>query len=80
MWVIITRDECDYCSLAKKLLALEGINYTVANLQYTPKYQLSLMKMAGLTTVPQVFKPDGAHVGGYTELKQMFDEGDQWND
>jgi len=35
---------------------------------------LTLVKKAGYTTVPQIFKPDGTHVGGYRELKEYFDE------
>jgi|TARA_R110000796_G_scaffold69615_1_gene158577 glutaredoxin len=33
-----------------------------------------MAKKAGYTTVPQIFKPDGTHIGGYRDLKEYFDE------
>jgi len=35
---------------------------------------LSLLKRSSITTVPQIFKPDGTHLGGYTELKEYIRE------
>jgi glutaredoxin len=32
------------------------------------------MKEAGYTTVPQIFKPDGSYLGGYTELKEYLSD------
>jgi glutaredoxin len=32
----------------------------------------TLMLMAGLKTVPQVFAPDGYHIGGYQETIQWL--------
>jgi glutaredoxin len=32
----------------------------------------TLMLMAGLKTVPQVFAPDGYHIGGYSETVQWL--------
>jgi glutaredoxin len=34
---------------------------------------LTLIKEAGMTTVPQIFNPQGDHIGGYTELKELLD-------
>jgi hypothetical protein len=33
---------------------------------------LTLLKEAGITTVPQVFGPKGELIGGYTELKNLL--------
>jgi hypothetical protein len=52
---------------------LKGANqpFTEYNVQSgSSKWLLTLIKKAGMTTVPQVFKPDGTYVGGYTELKK----------
>jgi glutaredoxin len=35
---------------------------------------LTLIKDAGMTTVPQIFNPKGEHVGGYTELKELLND------
>ena len=76
MWVIITQDGCSYCDKVKYLLRERNQEYFVYNLrQDSSKWALTLMKKANLKTVPQVFKPDGSLVGGYTELKEILTEG-----
>ena len=73
MWVIITRDNCSFCDNAKSLLASSNRQYKVYNVQDTDnKWVLSLLKSSGITTVPQIFRPNGELVGGYTELKELF--------
>ena len=69
MWVIITRDQCNFCDSAKALLKANNYSYVTYNVQDpSSKWVLSLIKAAGMTTVPQIFKPDGELIGGYTEL------------
>jgi len=73
MYVVITRDQCNFCDNAKALLKSAGYTWTEYNVQSgSSKWVLSLMKKAGLTTVPQIFQPDGTHVGGYTELREQL--------
>ena len=76
MWVIITQDGCSYCDKVKELLLEKEQNHFSYNLSSSSnKWLLTLMKKANLKTVPQVFKPDGSLVGGYTELKELLTEG-----
>ena len=76
MWVIITQDNCSYCDKVKELLNEHHKNFYTYNLSTgSSRWILTLMKKANLTTVPQVFKPDGSLVGGYTELKELLTEG-----
>lgn len=76
MWVVITRDQCNFCILAKVLLKNNNRQYKVYNVQDgSSKWVLHLMKKAGLTTLPQVFRPDGSHVGGCKELQELLTEG-----
>jgi len=76
MWVIITQDGCSYCDKVKELLGEHHKNFYTYNLSTgSSRWILTLMKKANLTTVPQVFKPDGSLVGGYTELKELLTEG-----
>ena len=71
MYVIITRDQCNFCDAAKALLEGASLPYTKYNVQSdSSKWVLTLIKQAGHTTVPQIFAPDGRHIGGYTELKE----------
>ena len=76
MWVIITQDNCSYCDKVKELLNEHHKNFYIYNLRAgSNEWVITLMKKANLTTVPQVFKPDGSLVGGYTELKELLTEG-----
>jgi glutaredoxin len=71
MWVIVTRNQCNFCDDAKALLKGYGHSFVTYNVQEpSSKWVLNLIKQAGYTTVPQVFDPDGKHIGGYTELKE----------
>ena len=73
MWVIISRDQCNFCDQAKALLKGANLPYTEYNVQTdSSKWLLTLLKKSDMRTVPQVFKPDGTHVGGYTELKEYL--------
>jgi len=76
MWVIITQNHCSYCDMVKGLLYENHKDGCVYNLSDSNnKWIKTLMLKAGLKTVPQVFKPDGSLVGGYTELKELLTEG-----
>ena len=71
MYTIVTRNECWFCDAAKNLLEENALPYTQYNVQSdSSKWVLTLIKQAGHTTVPQIFAPDGRHIGGYTELKE----------
>ena len=73
MYTIITRNQCTFCDTAKALLKGAGQGFTEYNVQSdSSKWVLSLMKQAGLKTVPQIFSSDGTHIGGYAELKEFF--------
>ena len=76
MYTIITRDQCNFCDASLQLLrGVAGSQVTTYNVQSpSSKWLLALIKKAGYTTVPQIFKPDGTHLGGYTELKEYLDE------
>ena len=73
MYVIITRDQCNFCDDAKAFMKAKGIQYVEYNIQSdSSKWLLSLLKRSSITTVPQVFNDKGTHIGGYTELKEYL--------
>jgi len=75
MWVMITRNQCNFCDTAKEVLKGAKIDYVEYNIESTSsKWLLYLLKRSSITTVPQIFKPDGTHLGGYTELKEYINE------
>lgn len=70
MYTVITRNQCTFCDSAKALLRGANLQYAEYNVQSdSSKWVLTLIKQAGHTTVPQIFKGDGSYIGGYTELK-----------
>ena len=72
-YTVITRNQCNFCDTAKALLKGVNQSYVEYNVQSeSSKWVLSLMKQAGLKTVPQIFSSDGTHIGGYTELKEFL--------
>jgi glutaredoxin len=74
MYTLITRDQCNFCDSAKAILKGNGFPYTEYNVQSnSSRWVLSLIKKAGLTTVPQIFDPSGNYIGGYTELKDKLE-------
>jgi glutaredoxin len=72
MWTVISRDQCNFCDLAKTMMKGCDLPYTEYNIQSpSSKWVLTLLKKGGVTTVPQIFQPDGTLLGGYTELKEF---------
>ena len=73
MYVLVTRNQCNFCDLAKEILKGSGIMYVEYNVQSgSSRWILDLLKKAGYTTVPQVWDNEGNHIGGYTELKEKL--------
>jgi glutaredoxin len=73
MYVLVTRNQCNFCDLAKEILKGSGIMYVEYNVQSgSSRWILDLLKKAGYTTVPQVWDSQGNHIGGYTELKEAL--------
>lgn len=66
-FLILGKDDCPWCEKAEDLLIETGLGVLYEDIYDHPHY-LSLLKMAGLKTVPQVFSPSGKHIGGYEEL------------
>lgn len=70
--IVWTKDLCNYCSAAKSLLKVHGIEFEERKVGggYTREQLLEAVPNA--RTVPQIFL-DGKYVGGYTELKALLD-------
>lgn len=76
MYTIITRDQCNFCDVAKAMLKAKGFPYVEYNVQSaSSRWVLTLLKKTDLTTVPQIFDSKGNLVGGCTDLKEAL-EGD----
>ena len=69
---VFSREGCEYCVGAKKLLAAAGITFEelVLNRDYT---EATIRAVSGKSTVPQVFI-NGEYIGGSEDLQQYFNE------
>ena len=75
MFVLISRDNCSFCSMAKELIYLYNQNYREYNVESgSSKWVLSLLNKAGYKTVQQIYAPDGKHIGGYEALIEYLKE------
>lgn len=70
--IVWTKDLCNYCTAAKSLLTVKGIDYEEKKVgrEYTREQLLEAVPNA--RTVPQIFL-DGKYIGGFTELKALLD-------
>ena len=69
-FVIFSKEDCDYCILAKQLLLDKEIGFAEFVLPDCEEI-LAFMKYSNLKTVPQVFV-NGMIIGGYKELEAYF--------
>ena len=70
-YVVVGTDQCKFCTKAKHLLREKRVGFTAYSLSSSSsKWLLTLIKQAGMTTVPQIWDSEGKHIGGYTELVQ----------
>ena len=71
---IYSTSVCTYCKQAKALITAKGGGYTEYLIDHLPSAREELFKrVPDAKTVPQIFI-DGTHVGGYTELKALFEQ------
>ena len=69
MYTILTREHCLYCDKAKALLREHNISTVTYNLgSRSSQWILCLIRLAGMSTVPQIFNEKGEHIGGYSDL------------
>ena len=65
---IYTKDFCPYCSRAKALLDVKGVEFEDYNISSGgPKRAEMLHRSNGGYTVPQIFI-DGSHIGGCDDI------------
>jgi len=73
-YVVVGTDQCEFCTKAKHLLREQGVGFTAYSLSsQSSKWLLTLIKQAGMTTVPQIWDSEGKHIGGYTDLTKHLE-------
>jgi glutaredoxin len=72
-YTVVSQLGCRPCEEAREFLHSKGERYVeVLHVNSNP-WLLTLMKKAGLKTTPQVFSPEGVHIGGYDDLKRLLE-------
>jgi len=69
---IYTRDSCQYCEAALRLLQRRKVSYD--EIALTDELAARLRDQTGQDTTPIIFI-DGAHVGGFDELVELDQDG-----
>lgn len=72
--VVFSKTHCPYSQKLKQLFARRGIRakyIEVDKVRNGPEVQMTLERMSGRRTVPQVFQ-NGQFLGGYSELAQKL--------
>ena len=73
--LIYSSNLCPYCFAAKNLLKKLDLNYTEIVIDNKPQLKNQMISESnGKKTVPQIFFGD-SHIGGYDDLKRIYDEG-----
>lgn len=73
-YVVVGTSNCTFCTKAKHLLQEKRVSFTAYSVDTkSSKWLLTLIKQAGMTTVPQIWDNKGNYVGGYTELVQNLE-------
>lgn len=70
-YTVMSRANCQWCELALEVLHETGERPIVHYVDKDHSIR-TLMLMAGLKTVPQVFSPEGYHIGGYEDLVEYL--------
>lgn len=66
---------CPYCIAAKRLFENEKLEYFEIIVDNSQTNRKKMIKLAnGKSSVPQIFFDD-FHVGGFDDLKEIFDKG-----
>jgi len=77
LWHIFSIPDCEYCQQAKALFRENKIIYTESDA--TEENNLGacvgMMGYINPTTFPQIFH-NKVHIGGYTELRAIFENGE----
>lgn len=73
--VVYTTNYCGYCRRAKALLEKKGAAFREVDVTGDDAMRAKLVELSGgMQTVPQIFI-GGEHVGGYSDLAELEQEG-----
>lgn len=71
---IYTKNYCPYCTRAKDLLKIKGVDYTEFDVTQDPVREQEMRDRSGQRTVPQIFIDDRP-IGGCSDLFELDEKG-----
>ena len=74
-YVVYSQSGCIYCDAAMDLLDKHQITYKEVKIDNNDS-EKKFLRAQGLRTVPQVYNELGEHIGGFTDLKEYFENGE----
>lgn len=74
MFTIHSKPTCPWCDKAKALLSMRG--YPYEEITYKTVEEIDNFKAKGFRQFPQIFDPQGKHIGGYEALEDHLDPDD----
>jgi glutaredoxin len=75
-YTVFSKSGCDWCEMAVEDLYAMG-ERPIIHMVDKDHALRTLLLMAGLKTVPQVFSPEGYHIGGYSDLVDYLVDKDE---
>ena len=76
--IIWSKDNCSYCTKAKRMLDSKNIRYEERNITSGPWTREQLLEtFPHAKTVPQIVL-HGKYVGGFDALEKYFQDHDMW--
>lgn len=73
--IVYSSPFCGYCGAAKRLLTKKGYGFEEIDVLFEPARRDEMVRLSGRQTIPQIFI-DGAHVGGYDDLRALDQRGE----
>ena len=72
MYTIYSKSGCIYCDAAMDLMEKNNLEYKEVKVDRDP-LALAYMQSNNFKTVPQIYDPEGNHVGGYYDFKKTIE-------
>jgi len=77
MFIIYGKEGCSVCESTKKFMDLNGFEYEYKEYgkDYDKEEILELLEYpVGPITMPQIFAPNGNHIGGFDDFLEIYQE------
>lgn len=70
--VLITKDGCPNCDIAKNLMITKGVEFQIVNVSDRDNMEyLEYLKTQGYRSVPLIFS-NGEYIGDHTKVSRLF--------